>query len=139
MAPEYDLADIPSFHWADYLLFCLSLTVSGGIGVYFGFVEKKNMTAKDMLVGGKSMHPIPVAMSMLASFTSATAILGTPAEMYVNGTGYSYIVIGYVVACLFCVYCLIPVFHRLDITSSYEVELYLFIFSKIISPLIPNI
>ena len=75
--PIWDVPqEIPTFHWADYLVFCLSIGLSGFIGVYVGVIQRKTQTTKDMLIGGKSLHYMPVALSMLASFTSATAILG---------------------------------------------------------------
>lgn len=122
---QYIVPQVPTFHWADYLIFAMSLALSAIIGFYFGFVEKKQKTTKDFLVGGKQMKPFPVALSLLASFLSAPFIIGIPAEMYVYGTMYAVITLGYILATPITVYCFIPVFHNLDITSSYEVSLLL--------------
>lgn len=69
--------------WVDYLLWLLLLVVSLGIGVYFGFFEgckrKKKLDKSEtteFLLGGRQMHAIPVACSLMASFFSAITLLG---------------------------------------------------------------
>ena len=42
----------------------------------------------DYLTGNASISPIPIAFSLLASFFSATALLGMPAEIYQYGIQY---------------------------------------------------
>jgi Na+/proline symporter len=42
----------------------------------------------DYLTGNASISPIPIAFSLLASFFSATALLGMPAEVYQYGIQY---------------------------------------------------
>jgi Na+/proline symporter len=43
------------FSIIDYIIFVLVLAISLGIGIYNGCFGKKNTTAKDMLVAGRSM------------------------------------------------------------------------------------
>lgn len=113
--------EVPTFHWADYLVFVMALLVSAVIGVYFGFAGKKKQNTKDFLVGGQQMSSFPVALSLLASFLSAPSIIGIPAEVYFYGTVYLYIMIGYTISVVITAHFFVPVFHRMQVTSAYEV------------------
>lgn len=64
----------------------------------------------------------PVAMSIMASFTSAISILGFSQEMYKFGTMYWLIGISYFFSIPIAAEIFVPFFHRLDITSAYEVR-----------------
>lgn len=54
------------FSWYDYCLFTLMLGLSVLIGIYFGYFGKKQTTANEYLLGGKTMKVFPVAMSLVA-------------------------------------------------------------------------
>lgn len=54
------------FSWYDYCLFMFMLGLSVLIGIYFGYFGKKQSTANEYLLGGKSMKVWPVAMSLVA-------------------------------------------------------------------------
>ena len=55
------------FQWPDYLVFFLMLVVSASIGAFFGFsARKKAANTTDFLMAGKSMGPVPIAMSLIA-------------------------------------------------------------------------
>lgn len=77
----HDLSSsLQRFGWADYFVFVFMLVVCAGIGVYFGFVEKRKKNeskerdiedrrgseALDYLVGGRKMKVIPVSLSLVA-------------------------------------------------------------------------
>ena len=111
--------DDTQFHAADYCVFAASLAVSAGIGVYYGLCGDKK---KDEAADDKGMSPVPVSFSVLASFLAAPFVLGTPAEMYVYGTMYSLVVIGFGLAVPFVAHMIIPVFHKLNIMSCYQVR-----------------
>lgn len=55
-----------SFSWYDYAFFALMLLLSTLIGIYFGCFGKKQSTANEYLLGGKSMNTFPVSMSLIA-------------------------------------------------------------------------
>lgn len=55
------------FSWYDYAIFGTMLSISLGIGVYFGFFGNKQTTAKDYLMGGKNMKVIPIVISLIAT------------------------------------------------------------------------
>jgi sodium-coupled monocarboxylate transporter 8/12 len=61
-------------------------------------------------------------MSILASFTSAVAILGFSQEMYRFGTMYWLIGVSYFLTQPFAAHVYAPLFHSLNITSAYEVN-----------------
>lgn len=64
------MVEVKRFHWADYLVFGIFLTVSAGIGFFFGWRDRKKTSVKEFLTGGKKMHWIPVALSMQVDLSS---------------------------------------------------------------------
>ncbi|ELU11741.1 hypothetical protein CAPTEDRAFT_112687 [Capitella teleta] len=105
---------------ADYVVFALTLAISLGIGLYHAFTGDRQRTTKDFLMGNRQLRTLPVALSMLVSFISAVLVLGTPAEMYTRGTLLFMRSIGYGFACLISSCLFVELFHRLNITSSFE-------------------
>eukprot|EP00061_Rhincodon_typus_P015097 g42586.t1 len=63
---------------------------------------------------------LPVALSLLATFQSAVAILGVPAEIYTFGTEYWFLGCSYFLGLLIPAHIFVPMFYRLKITSTYE-------------------
>lgn len=56
-----------AFSTEDYSVFVVMLSISAGIGIYFGFFEgKKNQTTEDYLLGGRKMKIFPIAVSLIA-------------------------------------------------------------------------
>ncbi|CAG0918825.1 unnamed protein product [Notodromas monacha] len=107
------------FSVVDYCVFAFLLAVSAVIGLYFGF-RKKQKTTADFLMGGRSMGVFPMAMSLIASFMSAIALLGTPAETYQFGTMYWIIGISYILMTVSAMYWYFPVFYKMNAMSAYE-------------------
>lgn len=68
------------FGVTDYIIFGIMLMICSCIGVYFGYKdhqkkkrshsERRGSEAMNYLVGGKSLHPFPVAMSLVATWIS---------------------------------------------------------------------
>lgn len=126
------------FGIADYTVFVIMLLLCSMIGVYFGYYQKPKKTnnrrksiALEYLMGGKDMQIFPVAMSLVATFISGITLLGTPTEVYLYGTQYCYILIALAIIAVAMHFVVIPVFHDLQITSTYEVSIrimYLHIF-----------
>ncbi|XP_078659376.1 sodium-coupled monocarboxylate transporter 2-like [Branchiostoma floridae x Branchiostoma belcheri] len=114
----------------DYVVFGVMLCVSAGIGLYYACTGGRQRTQKEFLMADKSMSVVPVALSLLASFISAITVLGTPAEIYTNGTMFWNFVIAYTITILLVARLFIPAFYSLGLTSTYE---YLEIrFSKVV-------
>lgn len=55
-----------TFGAADYIVFVVMLSVSAGIGVYFGFFSKSKNTTDEYLMGSKKMKTLPIAISLVA-------------------------------------------------------------------------
>ena len=111
----------------DYAVFVLLLAVSMCIGLYYGCTGAKQNTTKEFFMAGRNMGVVPVSMSLVASFMSAITVLGTPAEMYVFGTQYWMVWIGYVIMIPLAAHFFLPVFYNLKLTSVFEVNLFLFL------------
>ena len=71
-------------------------------------------------MAGKSMGTFPMTLSLIASFMSAITLLGTPAELYKNGTQYVILALSYPFVMAATVYIFLPVFNKVNITTSYE-------------------
>lgn len=107
------------FGWLDYALFILLLLVSILIGVYFGFFSKQDSTTEYFL-GGKRMGCFPVAMSIIASHISGISLLGIPTEVFHYGTQYAVCVFTSIFTALITCYIFLPVFYKLQLTSTFE-------------------
>ncbi|KAI4470149.1 sodium-coupled monocarboxylate transporter [Holotrichia oblita] len=107
------------FSWYDYGLFSVMLLGSMLIGIYFGFI-KPQVTATDYLMGGKKMKVLPVALSMVASAISGFTLLSVPAEIYQFGATYWLSCIAALVVAIFTYNIYLPVFYKLQVTSTYE-------------------
>lgn len=65
---------LSGFGVVDYIVFSVMLIGSLGIGVYYGI--KGNKTTEEFLLAGRSLSPVPVAMSLIATYISSISILG---------------------------------------------------------------
>lgn len=63
------------FGITDYTVFVLMLSVSAGIGVYFGFFSKAKNTTDEYLRGGKKMQALPIAISLVSRFDNLLSLL----------------------------------------------------------------
>ncbi|XP_070579121.1 sodium-coupled monocarboxylate transporter 1-like [Ptychodera flava] len=113
-------SDPRPFSVVDYLVFTAMLAISTITGIYHGFAKGGQHSTSRYLLADKTMHFLPVAMSILVSFMSPLSIIGTPAEIFANGTGYA----AYTLAKLWCLpliaYIFLPVFMDLQEVSSYK-------------------
>ncbi|KAK7497133.1 hypothetical protein BaRGS_00011663 [Batillaria attramentaria] len=85
------------FSIPDYIVFAAMLLISAGIGVYYACAGGRQRSTREFLMADNSMRFLPLALSVLASFFSASTLLGTPAEIYQFGSMYWISIIG---ACL---------------------------------------
>lgn len=72
---------LQKFGYADYAAFIFMLLTCAGIGIYFGFFEKKSKSiaqSDDYLVGGRNMKTFPVAMSLIARYQIDNTLLMNP-------------------------------------------------------------
>ena len=94
------------------------LAASLAIGVYFWW--RGQADTKDFLLAGRSMATLPMTLSLIASFMSAITLLGVPAEIYTYGTQFLTTVVAYPLVMVTVAKVYLPVYCKLDITTSYE-------------------
>lgn len=121
---SFNTGRLKTFTWLDYVIFAAILFISAAIGLYFAIKDRKNKSMSHFLLAGKNMSPIPVGLSLLASFMSAITLLGTPAEMYNYTTMYFWIGLGYLLVIAGAAHVYIPIFYHLGVTSAYEVRVW---------------
>ncbi|XP_067654098.1 sodium-coupled monocarboxylate transporter 1-like [Haliotis asinina] len=105
---------------ADYVVFALVLFVSAGIGIVYAFSGNSQKTTGEFLMGGGHLKIVPVSISILVSFMSAVLILGSPAEMYREGTQYYLYTFGLIGAIVVSTVLYVPLLYPLKYTSSFE-------------------
>ncbi|XP_037572916.1 sodium-coupled monocarboxylate transporter 1-like isoform X1 [Dermacentor silvarum] len=111
------MEDVPRFTVADYSVMCLMLCVSSGIGIYFAWRDRRDVSNKSFLMGNRELGVFPVAMSLMASFQSATTVLGYPAEMYYKGTQFWVAIFGLAISNVIAAELFLPVLYNLRMTS----------------------
>lgn len=108
----------------DWIVFAAMLATSAGIGIFHAFHGGKQKTTGEFLMGNRNMQLVPVGLSILVSFISAISILGTPAEMYNEGTQFLLYLIGFNVAVVLAAVLFVPLLYPLRLTSSFEVGIF---------------
>lgn len=102
----------------DYVVFMATLLVSAGIGIYFHLNSKK--TNEEYLLAGKDMSVLPVAFSLMATFLSATTLMGIPTEMYLYGTNMTFMNLGFILGPIITSYLFLPIFFANNVSTAYE-------------------
>ena len=105
----------------DYLVFSITLAISAAIGIYYACTGGKQKTTAEYLLADRRMPAFPVALSIFATFIAAGTSLGTPAEIYIQGTMYWMTVWGAMLTPIFGAVIFGPFFHRMKILSAFEV------------------
>uniref|UniRef100_A0A668AE46 Sodium-dependent multivitamin transporter n=1 Tax=Myripristis murdjan TaxID=586833 RepID=A0A668AE46_9TELE len=108
------------FTVVDYVIFAILLAASLGIGLYYALSGGRQRTTQEFLMADRSMHCLPVSLSLIASFQSAVAIIGVPAEIYTHGTQYWFIGCAYILGLLIPAHVFIPLMYRLRLSSAYQ-------------------
>lgn len=117
-----DPSDQKHFVVVDYVIFAVLLAASMGIGLYYALSGGRQRTTQEFLMADRNMRCLPVSLSLIASFQSAVAIIGVPAEIYTHGTQYWFIGCAYILGLLIPAHVFIPVFYRLRVSSAYQVR-----------------
>ena len=63
---------------------------------------------------------MPVALSLTATSLSAITMMGSPAEYYIYGSTYAWVVVADIISCLLAAFVYLPIYYNLGITSIYE-------------------
>lgn len=122
LSPASNTSTVKStaFSPVDYVVFALLLVLSLAIGLYHACRGWGRHTIGQLQMADRKMGCLPVALSLLATFQSAVAILGVPSEIYRFGTQYWFLGCSYFLGLLIPAHIFIPVFYRLHLTSAYE-------------------
>lgn len=115
-----DPSDQKVFTAVDYVIFAVLLAASMAIGLYHALSGGRQRTTQEFLLADRSMRCLPVSLSLIASFQSAVAIIGVPAEIYTHGTQYWFIGCAYILGLLIPAHVFIPVLYRLRLSSAYQ-------------------
>lgn len=114
-----DAATQATFGSVDYAVFVVILSLSAGIGVYFGFFRKGEDSTEEYLHGGHKMKVIPIAISLIASQLSGVTMMTVPAEMYFYGTQY-YLLAPLMILVTFVVNSFVQVFYENNLSNCNE-------------------
>ncbi|KAK2141143.1 hypothetical protein LSH36_1154g00088 [Paralvinella palmiformis] len=109
-----------TFHWADYLVFALSLVASLAVGVYYAIKDRKKTNNEDYLMAGRSMSVIPVTASTFATLVSSIAFVAEPVEVYYFGLNYVFISLGTCLGFIPVAAIFAPTFHKLNLISAFS-------------------
>lgn len=117
-----ELQDNLSFGFVDYTVLVVILSISLGIGFFFGCCRNANKSTEEYLLGGRQMKTIPIAISLIASQLSGISIMAFPAEVYVHGIQIALQIplMIFVVAIINKIF--VPVFYHNHIANCYEVR-----------------
>ncbi len=98
----------------------IGLYFAGMIGVGW-FYARRNKTEEDYLLGGRTMKPWAVGLSLFATLLSTISYLSKPGEIIRHGPMILAGVVAFPFIAVVVGWILIPVIMRLRITSAYEV------------------
>ncbi|XP_048467805.1 sodium-coupled monocarboxylate transporter 1-like [Rhincodon typus] len=104
----------------DYVVFVLMLVTSALIGIYQAIKARGQHSNVQYLLGNRQLRALPVALSLASSFMSAITVIGTPAEVYRFGAMFLIFCFTYAIVITVSAEFFLPVFYRLNITSTYE-------------------
>ena len=118
----------------DYLIFVLILVLTVLIGLHHtirGWRSKNDPGNKEgksaaetkldeYVVANSTLGALPIALSLLATFFSATGILGIPAEIYSYGMQYWLSLIGVLLNLVIGAFVTGPFFAKFDLTSIFQ-------------------
>lgn len=114
------MAEVSTLGWADYLVIFITIFISISIGIYYRFSGGKQKSLEEYFIASRSMSIIPVAIALVVSFMSAITLLGLSSENYYYGSQFAIINISYVIGTPIVCYGFLPVFVKLQATSTYE-------------------
>ncbi len=73
-------AVVGHFGVVDYIVLCTMIVFSVVIGIYHAFRGGKQKTTKEFLLANRDMNPVPVGLSIAASFVSSLMVIGVPGK-----------------------------------------------------------
>ncbi|KAI5625727.1 sodium/iodide cotransporter, partial [Silurus asotus] len=116
-------SDRLDFTVGDYAVFGTMLAFSMFIGVFQSLRSRGRSfldsdSVENFFTGGRKLGALPVGVSLCASFMSGVQVLGVPSESYLYGFKFLYMCLGQGINSLLTATLFLPVYYRLNITSS---------------------
>ena len=106
----------PSVSPLDWAVIVVYLVGIIGLGLWLGRGQK---TTRDYFLGGRDLPWWGVALSIVATETSALTIIGVPAMAYGGNLMFIQIVIGYVIGRIALAVVMVPIYFKKEIYSPY--------------------
>ena len=107
---------VPSLVAIDWIIIVLYFILLIGFGIWLGRGQRN---ARDYFLGGRDLPWWSVALSILATETSALTFIGVPAMAYAGDLGFMQIVIGYAVGRVLLAFLMVPYYFKNEIYSPY--------------------
>ncbi len=105
------------FSALDYFAVLVYLVVIALIGSTF---YKRNSTAKEFFLGGRSMSWIPTGISLVAADLSAISVMGAPAWSFKNNIQLIWVTAAYPLVAPLVILIFVPFYSRLNLYTAYE-------------------
>lgn len=105
------------FTASGYVILCVYFVGLTLLGVKF---YRLSSTSSQFFVGGRAMSWLPVAISVIASDTSAITLLGNPGYTYARDIGLISYILSYSVAAWLVILLFLPFYCRLKMFTAYE-------------------
>ncbi len=104
-------------NWFDALIVVTYLIAITLFGVHF---RKRQQSIHTYFLGGKSVPPWAMALSIVATETSTLTIIGTPGIAFGGNLSFLQLVMGYLVGRVFICLVLIPAYFKGEMYTAYE-------------------
>lgn len=105
---------LASLDWAVITFYALGML---GVGIYYA---RRNRSSDDYLLGGRTMKPWAIGLSLFATLLSTVSYLAVPSEMIHRGPMILFGIAAYPLIVLIVGWLLIPRIMRFRVTTAYE-------------------
>ncbi|KAH8033976.1 hypothetical protein HPB51_018487 [Rhipicephalus microplus] len=108
-------------HVLDYVLYAVMMALGVAQGIYVSCRKRHGHdVSREAFLGDRSLGVLPLAVSVLVSTASPLGLVALTAHFYAYGLHLAWNLLITVAAVPLVVYCVVPVFYRLGVTSVFE-------------------
>lgn len=108
-------------HVLDYVLYAVIMALGVAQGIYVSCRKRHGHdVSREAFLGDRSLGVLPLAVSVLVSTASPLGLVALTAHFYAYGLHLAWNLLITVAAVPLVVYCVVPVFYRLGVTSVFE-------------------
>ncbi|EEC02333.1 sodium-dependent multivitamin transporter, putative, partial [Ixodes scapularis] len=104
----------------EYAVFGFLVATIYGVGFFVSFKRASALTLDEVLLGGRNLKTLPLAVSVLASVVSSTGFISFTAHFYAYGINMIWTLIAVFAMIPVTVRIIIPVLYPLKVTSVFE-------------------